>query len=75
MLLLIALCLTISSTDSHKDLTAVERNQVYYAHADMQSFVKVELKRRQIKGIKSMSALAPDAEDAGEIDDDEAPSF
>jgi hypothetical protein len=56
-------------------LSAVEREQVYYGHADMQSFVKVELKRRQIKGIKSMSALAPDAEKVGEIDEDEPPFF
>jgi hypothetical protein len=65
----------IFASDSHKDLSAVEREQVYYGHADMQSFVKVELKRRQIKGIKSMSALAPDAEKVGEIDEDEPPFF
>ena len=47
---------------------------MYYGHADMQAFVKVELHRRQVKGIKSMSALAPDSEKAGEIDD-EPPSF
>jgi len=57
--------------DSHTDLSKMERDAYYYGHEDMQSFVRSELTRRQKKGITSMSALAPDAEKAGEIDDDD----
>lgn len=43
--------------------------KVYYGKDDMRSFVGYELKRRAAKGIASMSALAPEAEAAGELDD------
>jgi len=48
--------------------------QVYYGKDDMRSFVGYELKRRAAKGIASMSALAPEAEAAGELDDVSASS-
>eukprot|EP00614_Pseudopedinella_elastica_P030517 CAMPEP_0172639788 /NCGR_PEP_ID=MMETSP1068-20121228/219916_1 /TAXON_ID=35684 /ORGANISM="Pseudopedinella elastica, Strain CCMP716" /LENGTH=159 /DNA_ID=CAMNT_0013453019 /DNA_START=66 /DNA_END=545 /DNA_ORIENTATION=+ len=47
---------------SHKDLTRAERESIYWGHDDMQGFVKAELRRRKSLGIKSMSALSPEAE-------------
>eukprot|EP00614_Pseudopedinella_elastica_P010701 CAMPEP_0172601188 /NCGR_PEP_ID=MMETSP1068-20121228/21356_1 /TAXON_ID=35684 /ORGANISM="Pseudopedinella elastica, Strain CCMP716" /LENGTH=162 /DNA_ID=CAMNT_0013402095 /DNA_START=284 /DNA_END=772 /DNA_ORIENTATION=- len=58
--------------DSRDDLLSV-RDSLYYDHREMQGFVKYELKRRATKGIKSMSALAPEAEAAGEMDDGQGP--
>lgn len=60
---------TLVKIDSHHDLSEAERSSVYYGKADMRGFVGYELKRRAAKGIASMSALAPEAEAAGELDD------
>ena len=64
---------TMVRIDSHNDMSRAERNSYYYGHSDMQSFVQVELQRRKAKGITSMSALAPDAEKVGELDDEDGP--
>eukprot|EP00614_Pseudopedinella_elastica_P020684 CAMPEP_0172635766 /NCGR_PEP_ID=MMETSP1068-20121228/200921_1 /TAXON_ID=35684 /ORGANISM="Pseudopedinella elastica, Strain CCMP716" /LENGTH=281 /DNA_ID=CAMNT_0013448075 /DNA_START=176 /DNA_END=1021 /DNA_ORIENTATION=- len=61
---------TIVKIDSHKDLTQVERDSYYYQREDMHSFVRHELQRRGFHGIKSTSALSPEAEAVGEIEDE-----
>lgn len=55
--------------DSHKNLSKMERLNYYYNHDDMKNFVRSELTRRAKYGVKSMSALAPEAETIGELDD------
>jgi len=55
--------------DSHKCLSKLERLNTYYNHEDMKNFVRRELSRRAKYGIKSMSALAPESETIGELDD------
>ena len=47
----------------------MERLNYYYNHDDMKNFVRSELTRRAKYGVKSMSALAPEAETIGELDD------
>lgn len=64
---------TMVKIDSHNDLSKCERESIYYDRGDMTSFVRSELTRRKVKGITSTSALAPEAEKVGEIDDVETP--
>lgn len=62
---------TMVKIDSHTDLSAMERDAIYYERSDMTNFVRSELMRRKVKGITSTSALAPEAESAGELDDED----
>mmetsp|Transcript_30921 Transcript_30921/g.69464 ORF Transcript_30921/g.69464 Transcript_30921/m.69464 type:complete len:152 (-) Transcript_30921:6-461(-) len=55
--------------ESHTMLTHSERDAYYYSGADMNSFVRNELTRRKLLGIKSTSALAPDGMAVTDLDE------